>query len=67
MTDFSTENMTIKATVRYKFGWTDARGMWGSSGVDARSWTPLPPPSEEFMTLYLSELARAKEARGGGD
>lgn len=31
--DFDTENAKFKATSRYSFGWTDARGIYGSAGV----------------------------------
>ena len=31
--DFDTENAKFKATERYSFGWTDPRGMYGSSGA----------------------------------
>lgn len=31
--DFDTENAKYKATARYSFGWTDARGIYGSAGV----------------------------------
>lgn len=30
--DFGTSNMRFKATERYSFGWSDARGMYGTSG-----------------------------------
>lgn len=30
--DFDTENAKFKATARYSFGWTDPRGIYGSSG-----------------------------------
>ena len=30
--DFDTGNMRFKARERYSFGWSDALGMWGSSG-----------------------------------
>lgn len=30
--DFDTENAKFKATSRYSFGWTDARGLYGSQG-----------------------------------
>ncbi len=32
-TDFDTENMKFKATERYCFGWTDPRGVYGTSGA----------------------------------
>lgn len=32
-TDFDSENMKFKATERYVFGWTDARGVYGSPGA----------------------------------
>jgi hypothetical protein len=31
--DFDTENAKYKATARYSFGWTDARGLYGSPGA----------------------------------
>lgn len=31
--DFDTENAKFKATARYSFGWTDARGIYGSPGA----------------------------------
>ena len=31
--DFDTENAKYKATARYSFGWTDARGIYGSPGA----------------------------------
>jgi len=31
--DFDTENAKYKATARYSFGWTDARGIYGSAGA----------------------------------
>lgn len=31
--DFDTENAKFKATARYSFGWTDARGLFGSPGA----------------------------------
>lgn len=31
--DFDTENMKYKATERYSFGWTDWRGIYGSTGT----------------------------------
>jgi hypothetical protein len=31
--DFGTSNMRFKATERYSFGWSDARGLFGSSGA----------------------------------
>lgn len=31
--DFDTENVKFKATERYSFGWTDARGIVGSAGA----------------------------------
>jgi hypothetical protein len=31
--DFDTENAKFKATGRYSFGWTDARGIYGSMGA----------------------------------
>ena len=31
--DYDTENMKSKATERYSFGWTDWRGIYGSTGV----------------------------------
>ena len=31
--DFDTENAKFKATSRYSFGWTDARGIYGSPGA----------------------------------
>jgi hypothetical protein len=31
--DFDTENAKFKATARYSFGWSDARGIYGSEGV----------------------------------
>lgn len=31
--DFDTENAKYKATERYSFGWTDARGMYGTDGT----------------------------------
>ncbi len=31
--DFDTENAKFKATERYSFGWTDPRGIYGSTGV----------------------------------
>lgn len=31
--DFDTENAKYKATSRYSFGWTDARGIYGSPGA----------------------------------
>lgn len=31
--DFGTSNARFKATERYSFGWTDPRGLFGSSGV----------------------------------
>lgn len=31
--DFDTENAKFKATARYSFGWTDPRGVYGTSGV----------------------------------
>lgn len=31
--DFATENAQFKATGRYVFGWTDARGVYGSAGA----------------------------------
>jgi len=31
--DFGTSNMRFKATERYSFGWSDARGIYGSSGA----------------------------------
>lgn len=30
--DFETENLRYKAWERYSFGWSDPRGMWGTSG-----------------------------------
>ncbi len=32
-TDFDSENVKYKATERYVFGWTDARGIYGSQGA----------------------------------
>jgi len=31
--DWDTENAKFKATARYSFGWTDARGLYGSAGA----------------------------------
>ena len=31
--DFETDSMRYKATERYKFGWTDPRGVWGTPGL----------------------------------
>jgi hypothetical protein len=31
--DFDTENAKYKATSRYSFGWSDARGVYGSAGA----------------------------------
>ena len=31
--DFETDSMRYKATERYKFGWTDPRGVFGTSGL----------------------------------
>jgi hypothetical protein len=31
--DFDTENAKFKATARYSFGWTDARGIYGTQGA----------------------------------
>ncbi len=31
--EFDTENAKFKATARYSFGWTDARGLYGSAGA----------------------------------
>jgi hypothetical protein len=31
--DFGTSNMRFKATERYSAGWSDARGLYGSSGA----------------------------------
>ena len=31
--DFETDSMRYKATIRYRFGWTDPRGVWGTPGV----------------------------------
>lgn len=31
--DFDTENAKYKATMRFSFGWTDARGLYGSAGA----------------------------------
>jgi len=31
--DFDTDNAKFKATSRYTFGWSDARGIWGTTGA----------------------------------
>ena len=31
--DYDTENAKYKATERYSFGWTDWRGIYGSTGI----------------------------------
>lgn len=31
--DFETDSMRYKSTERYRFGWTDPRGVWGTPGV----------------------------------
>lgn len=67
MSEFTTENLTMKSTERFSFGYNNFRAINGSG--ESITWRLtlaqiLPQTHPLWWVFYASELSRAKSARG---